>query len=223
GAHVPTVVVAGRAGPRAALLVQRPVTGTRLAELAADEISDVLSHRLWGDVAALGRARVIHGDLEANHVIVHDDQPWIVAFDEAGISGDAVDQATDIAELLASTAALVGDERAVRAAIDGVGGPTVARALPRLQPAALSPETRRLMSAERRHYGERLAELRRVGADALGIDVPEAVQIRRITPTGAAMALGALVAVGALLIDVGDPVDVVDTMRNADWGWILLA
>ncbi len=37
------------------------------------------------------------------------------------------------------------------------------------------------------------------------------------------MALGAFVAVGALLIDVGDPVDVVDTMHNAQWGWILLA
>jgi undecaprenyl-diphosphatase len=49
------------------------------------------------------------------------------------------------------------------------------------------------------------------------------VQIRRITPTGAAMALGALVAVGALLVDVGDPVDVIDTMRNASWGWMLLA
>ncbi len=33
--HVPTVVVAGRAGPRAALLVQRPVSGDRLADLEA--------------------------------------------------------------------------------------------------------------------------------------------------------------------------------------------
>ena len=37
------------------------------------------------------------------------------------------------------------------------------------------------------------------------------------------MALGALVAVGALLVDVGDPVDVVDTMQRADWGWLALA
>ena len=37
------------------------------------------------------------------------------------------------------------------------------------------------------------------------------------------MALGALVAVGALLLDVGDPADVVDTMRNANWSWIALA
>ena len=43
-----------------------------------------------------------------------------------------------MAELLASTAALVGDERAVGAAVDGAGAPAVAPAFPRLQPAALS-------------------------------------------------------------------------------------
>jgi len=223
GAHVPTVVVAGRAGPRAALLVQRPVDGPRLADLDADAIADALLRRLWTDIDALGRSRVVHGDLDADHVIVRDGQPWIVGFGDAFISGDPHDRAADLAEMLASTAALVGDEPAVRAAIDGVGGPAVASCLPRLQPAALSPSTRRLGGHGRRHFAERLAHLRAVGADAIGIDLPEPVQVRRITVTGAAMALGALVAVGALLIDVGDPVDVVNTMRQATWGWLVLA
>jgi undecaprenyl-diphosphatase len=223
GVHVPTVVVAGRAGPRAAVLVQRPVAGPRLADLAADQISDGLLRRLWTDVDALGRSRVVHGDLHADHVIVRDDQPWIVAFDDAVISADPDDRAADVAQLLASTAALVGDDRAVRAAVDGVGAAAVARALPRLQPAALSPSTRKLTGAGRRRFADQLSLLRTEAASAIGIDVPEPEQIRRITPTGAAMALGAFVAVGALLVDVGDPVDVVNTMRNADWGWLLLA
>ncbi len=221
--HVPTVVVAGRAGPRAALLVQRPVAGPRLADLDADEITDALLRRLWTDVHALGRSRVVHGDLQADHVIVRGEQPWIVAFDDASISADPDDRAGDVAQLLASTAALVGDERAVRAAVDGVGAAAVARALPRLQPAALSPSTRRLSGAGRRDFADRLGQLRTTAASVIGIDVPEPVQIRRITPTGAAMALGAFVAVGALLVDVGDPVDVVNTMRTANWGWLLLA
>jgi undecaprenyl-diphosphatase len=223
GVHVPTVVVAGRAGARAAVLVLRPVTGTRLADLDGGAITDAFLRCLWGEVTALDHARVVHGDLDGDHVVVHDGQPWVVGFDDAVISGDADDHAIDVADLLAATAARVGDERAVRAAIDGVGGAAVARALPRLQPAALSPRTRRLSGAGRHAYGEHLANLRKVGAEAIGIEVPEPVQIRRITPTGAAMALGALVAAGALLIDVGDPVDVVDTMRHADWGWILFA
>ncbi len=154
---------------------------------------------------------------------MHGGRPWIVGFADAFISGDPADRADDVAELLASTAALVGDDRAIRAAIDGVGGPAVASALPRLQPAALSPSTRKRGGDGRRQFAEHLARLRVTAAAVIGIDVPEPVQIRRITATSAAMALGALVAVGALLIDVGDPVDVVDTMRNADWGWLVLA
>ena len=223
GVHVPTVVAAGRAGPRAALLVQRPVVGSRLTDVDPEDVDDALLRQLWTDVAALGRSRVVHGDLDADHVIVHGGQPWIVAFDDAFISASPDDRATDVASLLASTAALVGDERALRIAVDAVGRPTVAHALPRLQPAALSSSTRKLSGAGRRQFGARLARLREVAATSIGIDVPEPVQIRRITPTGAAMAVGALIAVGALLVDVGDPVDVVDTMRHADWGWLVLA
>ncbi len=131
--HVPTVVVAGRAGPRAALLVQRPVSGERLADLDGEAITDAVLRRLWRDVDALGRSRVVHGDLDADHVIVRGGQPWIVGFDDASISADPDDRAADVADLLASTAALVGDERAVRAAVDGMGAAAVARALPRLQ------------------------------------------------------------------------------------------
>ncbi len=126
--HVPTVVVAGRAGPRAALLVQRPVSGERLADLEVEAITDAVLRRLWRDVDAMGRSRVVHGDLDADHVIVRGGQPWIVGFDDASISADPDDRAADVADLLASTAALVGDERAVRAAVDGMGA-AVARAL----------------------------------------------------------------------------------------------
>ena len=223
GVHVPTVLVAGRAGSRAAVLVQRPVAGTRLVDLDPDDVTDDLLARMWRDVAALGRCRVVHNDLDADHVVVSEGQPWIVAFDEAEISGDPHRHAADVAELLASTAALVGDERAVATAVAVLGGPVIALALPRLQPAALSATTRRMSGERRRGFAGRLDHLRTVAADAIGIEAPELVQVRRITWTGAAMALGTLVAVGALLTDVGDPTDVISTMRGADWGWILFA
>jgi uncharacterized membrane protein YbhN (UPF0104 family)/membrane-associated phospholipid phosphatase len=223
GVHVPTVVSAGSAGPRAALLVQRPVVGTALAGLDPDEVSDELLARLWRDVDALARGRIAHGDLDADHVIVRDAQPWIVGFGEAEVTGDPNRYAADVAELLVSTAALVGDERAVRAAVSVLGADALARALPFLQPAALSSTTRRLTGEGRLHFGSRLDALRATAAAAIGIEPPELVQLRRITATGAAMAIGALVAVGALLLDVGDPADVVATMRGADLGWLLLA
>jgi uncharacterized membrane protein YbhN (UPF0104 family)/membrane-associated phospholipid phosphatase/predicted Ser/Thr protein kinase len=223
GVHVPTVVVAGSGGPRAALLVLRPIAGTRLADLEADDVTDALLAKLWTDVAALARCRIAHGDLDADHVIVSDGQPWIVGFDDAEVSADAGRQGADVAQLLASTAALVGDERAVQAAVTVLGRPPVAQALPFLQPAALSSGTRKLAGEHRRGFGARLDHLRELAATAIGIEPPELVQVRRITTTGAVMAIGALIAVGALLLDVGDPTDVVDTLRSADWSWLVLA
>ena len=223
GVHVPTVVVAGSGGPRAALLVLRPIAGAELAELDADDVTDALLAALWTDVAALGRCRIAHGDLDADHVIVSDGRPWIVGFDEAEVTGDATRQGADVAQLLASTAALAGDERAVDAAVTVLGQPAVAAALPFLQPAALSSSTRKLAGEHRRAFGARLDHLRTLAAAAIGIEPPELVQVRRITATGAALAIGALVAVGALLLDVGDPTDVVDTLRNANWSWLALA
>ncbi len=223
GVHVPTVVVAGSAGPRAAILVLRPLEGRPLAELGADEVSDALLVKLWTDVLALGRCRIVHGKLDADHVMVVGEQPWIVGFDDAEVSGDPHRTAADVAQLLASTAAVVGEERAVRAALSVVGRPAVAVALPFLQPAALSRATRTVTGDRRRAFSARLERLRTVAAAAIGIDPPELVQVHRITATGAALAVGALVAVGALLLDVGDPTQVVETMRNADWGWLAFA
>lgn len=223
GVHVPPVVVAGAAGPRAALLVQRPIEGRRLSELEPGEVTDTLLSRLWSNADALARGRIVHGDLDPDHVVVADGQPWFVGFDEAEVTGDSHRYAVDVAELLAATAALAGDERAVRAAVTVIGRPAVALALPFLQPAALSPATRKLFDERHRGLAARLDGLRQHAGRAIGIEPPELVQVRRVTPTGAAMALGALVAVGALLIDVGDPATVVDTMRHADWIWIVLA
>jgi uncharacterized membrane protein YbhN (UPF0104 family) len=223
GVHVPPVVVAGSAGPSAAVLVQRPMGGRRLADVDPDSITDALLVELWADAAALGRARIVHGELDADHVVVADGRPWIVAFDEAEVSGDPHRTAADVAQLLASTAALVGDERAVRAAFAVLGGPPLARALPFLQPAALSGATRKLAGEHRRSYGNRLDGLRATAATAIGIDPPRLVQVRRITATNAAMAVGALIAVAALLADVGDPGDVASTLRGAEWGWLALA
>jgi uncharacterized membrane protein YbhN (UPF0104 family) len=223
GVQVPTVVAAGSAGPKAALLVQRPMGGVRLSELDDAQISDALLVDLWKNVAALARVRIVHGALDADHVVVASDRAWIVGFDDAEVTGDPHRGAHDVARLLASTAALVGDERALRTAIDVLGRPSLAVALPFLQPAALSDATRKLAGERRRAYRARLDTLRTSAAAAIGIEAPQLVQLRRITGTNAAMAIGALVAVGALLADVGDPGQVATTLRGADWGWLALA
>ncbi len=223
GVRVPQVVGAGRAGPTAALLVLRPLGGVHLSEQEAADVTDGLLRSVWENVAALGRVRIADGTLDADHVVVSDDTACFVGFDDAEVTGDPQRVAADVAELLAATAALVGDARAVRAAVAVLGRSPVALALPFLQPAVLSDATRKLAGERRRSFGSWLDDLRNLAAEAIGIEAPQLVQVRRITTTNAAMALGALVAVGVLLADVGDPGQVAATLRGGDWAWLALA
>ncbi len=223
GVNVPEVVVAGSGGPRAALLVQRPVPGPRLAELDETSLDDDLLTQLWQNVAALHRARVVHNELDAEHIFVADGKPWLVGFDAAMLTGSAEQMASDTAEVLVATSAIVGVDRAVAAALGVLGRSELAAALPFLQPAALTSSNRELAGERHRELVNRLALLREAGAAAAGIEAPELQQLRRVTLTNAGMAIGALVAIAVLLSDLGDPGSMWATLRSADWSWIALA
>ncbi len=223
GVNVPGVIAAGRAGPRAAVLVQRPIVGACLSDLDPTEVDDDLLVRVWENVAAMHRARVVHNRLDAAHVIIANRQPWIVGFDAAVSTGSPERIAKDVAELLAGTAAIVGEERAVKAAASVMGRPKLATALPFLQPAALTSVSHGLAGERHRATVEQLARLREAGAAAVGTEPPELTRLHRISVTNAAMALGALVAIAALLWDVGDPAQVWETVHDANWWWLGLA
>ncbi len=223
GVNVPRVVAAGAAGSRAAVLVQRPIEGVRLSELDSGSLDDELLDRIWKSVVVLHDARVVHNNLDPEHVIVVDRKPWIVGFDDAVSSGSAERMAQDVAVLLAGTAAIVGEERAVRAAAVVLGRPKLAAALPFLQPAVFNSTTHGFAGDRRRALVELLDRLRNAGAKAVGIEPPEPTHLHRISLTSAAMAMGALVAVAVLLASIGDPVAVGETLRSADWPWIALA
>lgn len=224
GVRVPHVVAAGTAGPRAALLVQRPVAGVRLCDLATDAIDDVLLAKTWEQVVALhDNAHVVHGALDTDHVVVDSEGPWLVGFATADSSGSKQLAAVDVAQLLAATADLVGDERAVRVAAATLGAHAVLTALPLLQPSVLPRRARHLLGVGRGTTRQRLARLRDVGGTVLGVEPPELVLLARVSRRSMAMAVGTLIAVGVLLGDVGDPTNVWVTLRQADGTWIALA
>ncbi len=221
GVTVPEIVAAGRAGPRAAVLVERPVVGEVLADADPATVDDAVLNRIWENVAALQRARIAHNDLDTGHVIMAGREPHIVGFDEATSTGKAEALAKDVATMLATTSALVGPERAVRAAIGVMGSPCIEAALPLLQPAALAAAP--LSGARRREVVAGLGRLREVGAAAVGIGTPELTRIYRIGRRSAAMALGALVAIAVLLSELGGTGEVWATLRSAQWEWLALA
>lgn len=189
GAQVPQVLVAGIAGPGAALLVLRQPVGTRLADLDPASVTDDLLAAVWAQAVHLRQARVTHGALNAHHIVIGDDGPVVVDFDRATAARAAERGDRDFAELLTSTAGIAGEERAVAAAARALGPEELAGLLPFLEPAALSRELRR-DARRRKELKARLDELRRLGAEAAHTDEPPLQQLYRVDTTNLLMAVG---------------------------------
>lgn len=221
--RVPPVVVAGVAGPSAALLVIRPVEGSRLRDTDPEAITDALLDDLWSQVHRLHEARVAHGELNTRHIVVASDGVAVVGFERATGSATGSQRAADVAELLVSTADLVGNDRAIAAALRGLGTAAVVDALPLIQPAALSHDLRSGRRKERKARNKQITALREATATAAGTEAPPLQQLYRVNGTNLMMAIGTLIAVGALLSQVGDPETFYETIKNADWAWLAVA
>jgi uncharacterized membrane protein YbhN (UPF0104 family)/membrane-associated phospholipid phosphatase/tRNA A-37 threonylcarbamoyl transferase component Bud32 len=224
GVRVPDVLVAGTAGPGAALIVARMEPGRPLSEFTPDEVDDALLDALWEQVRRLQIARVAHGDLNTDNFVIAEGrtEPVLIGFVHATTGADPRARAADVANLLASTAVLVGDERAVAALTRVMGTDVLDDVIPVLQRPALTHSTQVLLG-KRRDAGKHIDALRTRAAEVAGIDVPELVELHRVSPTNLMMAIGTLFAAAVLLGQVGSPQEIWDTMKNAQWGLVVLA
>jgi uncharacterized membrane protein YbhN (UPF0104 family)/tRNA A-37 threonylcarbamoyl transferase component Bud32 len=223
GVRVPDVVVAGAAGPDAALLVTRPLEGPRLADADAKSLTDKRLADAWDQLRRLHDAHVQHGAVNPRHLVITPRGVGIEDFSRASGAASEERRGADVAELLASTAAIVGIDRAVKAAVAGLGKQPIADALPFLQTAALSHEARPRKRHDKKELAEQLSKLREAAAKATGTEAPPLQQLYRVNSTNLLMAVGTLIAVFALLSQVGDPEEFYETIKNADWGWLAAA
>jgi uncharacterized membrane protein YbhN (UPF0104 family) len=222
GVQVTPVVVAGSAGPGMALIAVRMPHGEVLADVDAATVTDAMLADLWQQVTALHAARVAHGRLNAKHVIVDGDRVGLADFEFASGAAATGRRSADVAELLVSTALLVGDDRAVAAARAGLGDDAITEALPYLQPAALSPDMR-VGRRQRKARSKEVESVRAAAAQAVGVDEPPLQELHRVSGTNLMMAIGTLIAISALLSQVGDPQELWDTVTNADLFWLIVA
>lgn len=221
GVRVPPVLAAGAGGEGAALLVERDLEGTSLAELDAT-LDDALLEDAWRQVEHLRAAGIAHGRLNAHQVRRVAEGAALVSFGSAVAVASPEQLSADVAELLATTAALVGHERAVRAAAAVLGPQVLTAALPLVQPAALSRQGRALSGAGPGSLGNHLEALRDEVTRVTGAAPVELEQLRRIRPASLVLAVGTIVGVGALLGSVGDPVLLARAVRRADVSLLLL-
>lgn len=219
GVRTPRFVATGSNDGTSVLVFER-VDARPLDQLEPAAITDTVLVELWGEVARMRAARIAHRDLRlANVLLGCDGRLWLVDFGFAEAAASDHRLAQDVAELLASSALVVGVERAVSAACAGVGVDALAEAVPLLQPLALSAATRNPL----RKGGDTLRELRAAAAATVASDEPPLEPLSRIRPRTLVLLTGALFGVHLLLPQVGELGRTLDSLRTVEPTWLVVA
>ena len=219
GVAVPAVRQVIKTADGSALLVMDRVDGSALDQIPAQRLSDTMLRELWGQVDRLHRARIAHRSLRAANIVADGTgRPWVVDFSFSELGATQRQMALDVAELLASLAAIIGADKAVAAAAAVIGSDSLAAAVPLLQPLALSAGTRRAVA---RHDGL-LTQTRAAAAAASGREDTELARIQRVRPR-TLLAIAALAgAFYYLLPQLAQVSSSWRAIQSADWAWLPL-
>jgi glycosyltransferase 2 family protein len=221
GVRVPEVITVGLGPEDDALVVTRQPDIAPLELSAPDEVSDEVLEDLLQQVARLHAAGISHGRLNASNIVVTADGPMLVDLSAATLGAPQSLLDIDVAELLVSCTVLVGPERALGKAVAAGWTDSIARVLPYLQGAALTPHVRDLA----RTHEVGLKNLRAAAAATTGTELPEIAPLYRIRLKDLAL-MAALILAAYLLIaqlaDIGLET-IADELREADLVWVVVA
>jgi glycosyltransferase 2 family protein len=200
GVRVPPVVTAALGPDGDALIATRQPDIAPLEELPPEQVSDDLLRDLWEQVSHLHAAGISHGRLNLSNVLVTDDGPLLVDFSAATLGAPQSALDIDVAELLVACTVLVGPDRALGKAVEAGWGDVIARVLPYLQPAALTPHLRDLA----RSHEVGLKQLRTAAAAASGQEVPDIVPLHRVRLKDVGLMVALIVAAYLLITKLAD-------------------
>jgi glycosyltransferase 2 family protein len=222
GVTVPEIAEAGTAGPaHDALLVGRLPPGTALSDADAAEISDAMLDDLYRQLLILRRARIAHGAISGDAVVVNPAAQAVALADfrnaSASASPDQLDR--DLAGALAATAVAVGTQRAADSAARSLDPELLGEALRHLQKPALDPLLVRSLRGRR----ELLPEVRQRAAQAASIELPKLVEPRRVSWPTLIMIIGTMIGGWALIGVLIDVSKSFDTVIGAEWLWVIMA
>jgi uncharacterized protein (TIRG00374 family) len=222
GVTVPEIAEAGTAGPaHDALLVGRLPPGTALSDADAAEVSDAMLDDLYRQLLILRRARIAHGAISGDAVVVNPAAQAVALADfrnaSASASPDQLDR--DLASALAATAVAVGTQRAADSAARCLDPELLGEALRHLQKPALDPLLVRSLRGRR----ELLPEVRQRAAQAASIELPKLVEPRRVSWPTLIMIIGTMIGGWALIGVLIDVSKSFDTVIGAEWLWVIMA
>ena len=221
GVRVPTVVTAALGPDGDALIVTRQPAVEPLERATTDQVGDDVLEELWRQVGLLHEAGISHGRLNLGNVLLVDDGPMLVDFSAATLGAPQSALDTDLVELLVACTVLVGPQRALSNAVEAGWGAAMARVLPYVQRAALTPHLRDLA----RTHEVGLEDLRAAVAAATDQEVPDLVQLRRIRPRDVLVTV--MVGVAAYLLitqlaEIGFGT-IAEALRDASVPWVIVA
>src|SRR5690242_1321453 len=222
-AAVPEIVEAGTAGPsRDALLVCRmPPAGTALSDIDAAEISDAALDDLYRQLLTLRRARIAHGAISGDAVLIDPLTGTVVLTDfrnaSVRASPDQLDR--DLAGAIAATAVVIGAGRAADSAARCLEPQVLEGALRQLQKPALDP----LLGRSLRGRRSLLPDVRQRAAAAASIELPALAEPRRVSWPTLILIIGTLIGGWALIGVLIDVAASFDTVIGADWLWVIMA
>ena len=222
GVAVPEIVAAGTAGPsKDALLVGRLPAGTTLSEADAADVGDAALDDLYRQMLTLRRARIAHGAMSGDVLLVDSAAQTTVLTDfrnaTSNASPDQLDR--DMAGAMAAVAAAVGPERAADSAARDLDPDVLAGALRHMRRAGLDPALTRSLRGKR----GLLEDVRQRAARAKSIDVPKLVEPRRVSWPTLIMVVGTLIGGWALIGVLIDVSQSFDTVIGANWLWVIAA
>jgi len=221
GVRVPEVITAGLGPDDDALLITRQPDLPPLELASPDQVCDELLQELGRQVGRLHHAGISHGRLNLGNVLVADGEPMLVDLSAATLGAPRSALDIDVAELLVAACVLVGPERALRMGVAAGWSDSIARALPYLQRAALTPHLRDLA----RTHEVGLKELRATAAAATGSAEPQIAPLRRVRPKDLLTMAALIVAVYILvtrLADIG--FDTIGReLKDAEVAWVVVA
>jgi len=219
GVLVPDVLAAGRFGPsRDAALVTRVPDGPALSQADSACLADGTLDDILLAVVRLRDARIAHGALGGDTIVVSDQGICLRNFRRASASAPASRLDTDLEAAMAAMAMRAGIERTAAAATRVLDTDSVRGALVHLQRSALDPGT----VAALQDHKDLLPRLREAVAAGAGIDVPELAEAKRISWANLLFAVGSLIGIWAIIGILSGAGDSLETIKGASWGWVAL-
>lgn len=213
GIETPTIRAVASAGVDGMILARDWIEGTNCSDL--EELDDETIAAMWRQATNLQHARIAHGSLNLSSFVLNArGRPELVNFRRGELASSDQRLGTDMAELLASTAAVVGIADAVRVAHSTVGSELLGRALPWLQPLALTSQTRQEIGG-----AKMLVELRAATTESCGLEPDELVRLERIEPKSLFILATIVLSAWFLIPQLTDLDSLWSQAKDASWRW----